>query len=85
MRNYHERVTKRANDAAATGMGAVLAAMQWDAALWAIPALLAVVLCWAFQLSGVAALFVAVPLIAVSLFGCVLYLGIVYGCAIKRR
>ena len=49
-RNCHQRVTTRANDAAVSGTGAVLAAMQWDAAVWASPARLALVLSWAFQL-----------------------------------
>lgn len=85
MLRYHHHLTKRAEEATAVGIIPALLAMQRDAALWTIPALLAVIICWTLQLSGTAALWVAIPLVAISFAGCVIYVGAVYVLAIKRH
>lgn len=86
MRGYHQSLIERADAAASSGsLWTIYAAMQRDAAVWVLPALLAVVICLMFNLSGTSSLWVSLPLVGISLFGCVIYVGTIYGRAIKRR
>jgi hypothetical protein len=83
---YHTELVERAEAAVASGSVIVaLAAMQKDAALWALPALLAVLICTAFGLSGTASLWVSLPLVGVSIAGGVIYIGAIYASAWSRR
>ncbi|MDI1296905.1 MAG: hypothetical protein PSY12_13660 [bacterium] len=84
--HYHRALTGRADAAAVSGdIGSLMTAMACDAVFWALPGLLAVAICWTFGLAGVSALWVSLPLIAISIFGCVFYVGTVYALAITRR
>ena len=86
MGRYHAHLVERADAAASAGSTLVaLASMQRDAAIWALPALLAVVICWLFQLSGAPSLWVSLPLVGISIIGCTGYVGAIYFRAIMRR
>jgi hypothetical protein len=77
IRQYHARLVERADAAASSGNAFVaLASMRRDAAIWVLPALLAVVLCWIFQLSGMSSLWVSLPLVGVSIVGCSVFVGV---------
>jgi hypothetical protein len=86
LRAYHDRAVERANAAVASGQIAkIYASMTGAAIVWAIPALLAVLLCLGLGLSGTDSLYVSVPLVGVSIVGGCLYIGWVYGRALVRR
>jgi mannose/fructose/N-acetylgalactosamine-specific phosphotransferase system component IIC len=86
LRAYHHRTVERANAAVASGrITTIYAAMAAAAIVWAIPALLAVVICVALGLKGTDSLLVSVPLVAASIAGGCIYVGWVYGRAIQRR
>ena len=86
LRRYHQGLIERANKVAANGSPfAMIAAMQRDAIIWALPALAALAICSLAQLSGSSSLWVSVPLVSASIAGCVFYVGLIYGAAIKRR
>jgi hypothetical protein len=83
---YHRGIIGRADAAAsAGGLWMVYVAMQRDAAVWCVPALFAVAFCWIFDLSGPSSLWVSIPLVGITLFGCVFYVGTIYRRAIRRR
>jgi len=85
-RAYHHRIVERANAAVASGrIATIYTSMVGAAVVWAIPALLAIVICLAFGLKGTDSLLVSVPLVAVSIAGGCIYIGWIYGRAIQRR
>lgn len=85
MRAYHRRTVQRADAAAATGqLGVIYTSMIQAGLVWILPALLAVVICWTFGLTGVESLYLSVPLVALSIFGCCGYVGWIYARALKR-
>jgi hypothetical protein len=86
IRQYHARLVERADAAASSGSAFVaLASMRRDAAIWAFPALLAVAICWFFQLSGTLSLLVSLPLVGVSIVGFSAYVAATYCRAMMRR
>jgi hypothetical protein len=86
MNGYHHKLLQRADAAVATGnIFAVLVALRRDAIVWMVPALLAVLICCVFRLSGSASLWVTLPLVGISLAGGVIYVGAVYAQALSRR
>ena len=85
IRQYHAHLIKRADAAASSGSVFIaLAAMQRDAMIWAIPALIALSICWLFQLSGVSSLWVSLPLVGMSIIGGIGYVGTIYCRALTR-
>ena len=86
LRAYHHRTVERANAAVASGQIAkIYSSMTGAALVWAVPALLAILLCFGFGLKGAASLYVSVPLVALSILGGCLYIGWVYGRALLER
>ena len=62
IRQYHARLVERADEAALSGNAFVaLASMRRDAAIWALPALLAVAICWFSAFRHVERLGIASP------------------------
>lgn len=85
MSSYHKWAVGRAEAAAATGsLFTVMIEVQLQAALWAIPAAIALLVCWFAGLSGTAALLVSTPLVVVSVGGSCVYTGWIFARAVKQ-
>jgi hypothetical protein len=85
IREYHQRVTFRATKAAATGHFGYLFGIWRESILWTLPALVAVLICWAFDLGGLASLWATLPAVGIWIAGAGLYIPSVYLGAMKRR
>ncbi|WP_296219948.1 hypothetical protein [uncultured Sphingomonas sp.] len=86
IRAYHERVVTRAEAAAGRDHVVYLLSGIWrDAAIWSIPALVAMLICAAFGLQGLPSLWVSLPAVAVAMLGSCIYVPAVYLAAMKRR
>ena len=86
LKDYHRRTVQRAEAAVTTGqLATIYSSMVKAALIWAIPALLAVAVCWIFGLTGTDSLYVSVPLVALSIAGGCIYVGWVYGRALSAR
>jgi hypothetical protein len=83
---YHTRTINLAKAAVATGRpSSIYLSMAMAAAVWTIPAMLAVFICCGLGLNGVAILYVCLPLIGISVAGCCGYIGWVYWRAMMHR
>ena len=86
IRGYHHGLVARAEKAVSTGsIFTVLSAMQREAAIWALPALVAVAICWVFGLSGSNSLWISLPLVGITILGSGAYVCTVYVQAMARR
>ena len=82
---YHRMAVERAEAAVATGnLARIMIEMQRQASPWAIPAIVAILICWLGRLSGNAVLLVALPLVAISIAGSCVYSGWVFARAFKQ-
>lgn len=83
---YRQRLSVRAEAAAAKGHVAYLLAGMWrDAALWVAPIALVAVICAIFKISGPSSLLLSLPALGVTFAGAILYVPWMYLRAFRQR
>lgn len=66
-------------------VGFLLGGIWHDAAIWTIPAIVAVLICAIIGLHGPSSLWVSLPAVGITILGSCVYVPMVYVAAMKRH